>query len=433
MATKNWESGARSDFQVTTFAYGGTWEADDLTRNQVGNRIKDVTAGSTVTATVVTNEVAGIDGLVDADFPEFAEFQLSANGTTLTATATTAGKPFTLTLTPLEANGGAADAQTIEGAGTATTGTTTVPNAGPNVFSTAANWSDGVVPGNTDTVHVQGNGVDDQDILYGLTWSGTLTELHVWQSFGATIGLPKWNQDGVTPYPEYRSEYLTGEATNVYVGEDDGPGSGRVKLSVGNSAATTLTVVNTGSGIDADVPALLWKGTNAANVVSVRGNSSVGIAFFGGELATVATLTVDGNATVICGIGVTLTTVNAYGGFLEVKSNFTTLNVRNGATVVVKGTAAISGNMTIDDGVVFWNGVGNIGGNVKIGARGLLDFSQGTGAVSVTNPIDSTSLSPVNDPDRRANGGTSLIVDFNGLEPISGFGTDVRISRSATA
>lgn len=428
MATPRWESGAAKVAQVQTYAFAGTWETDDLIRVTVGKKIKDLTAGSTTTATVVSNTDTNIDALSSSTYPEITAtptgFTASSATTTLTLTAKTAGVPFTCTLTPLEANGGAADAQTIEGAGTATTGTAATANAGPNVWSTPANWSAGAVPAAGDTVYIDNSSAD---IFYGLSNAGaTITATHITQSYTGLVGLPKTNTAG-TAYPEYRTDYLTLDCTTWHIGAGPGQGSGRIKVNSG-TVQTTVNVYNTGTPKEFDLEAMLWKGTHASNVMNVRGSASVGVAVFGGETATIATLSVDENARVRCGAGTTLTTVNVNSGTVELNSNITTLNVYGG-TVTVNGTATV-GQLNVYGGLVVYNSTGTIGGNTLVGESGRIDFSTGLGAVTVTNPVDSYALDPVYDPDKRV---ASLVIDYNGRSPLRSLGTNYRLTRAATA
>lgn len=425
MATKRWEGGAALKTDTRTYAFGGTWETDDLVRLQVGNKIIDITAGSTTTATVVTNVVAAIAALDAADYPEITGetgFTASGNSTTLTLTANTPGVPFICTLTPLEANGGSADSQTIAGGSSATTGTATVTNAGPEVWGTAANWDTGTVPVAADTVIVERT---EGSILYDLSQAGaTLISLNIPASFTGTLGLPKLNDtDG--EYPEYRTEYLTIDATTVRIGQGEGDGSGRIKINAG-TVQTAVWVYSTGTPIDADLPAFIWKGTHANNTMKVLGGS-VGVAIFNGETATLTTLEVrDGE--VRCGSGCTLGTVTVHGGDVTIASNVTNLYVYGG-TVTTVGEVSVS-NLYLYSGTVRYNATGDIS-NAIIGQNGYLDLSGGIGSVGLDNPIEAYGPNPVNDPLKRF--GNDLIIDFNGQTPYDAYGTNVRLTRGTPA
>ena len=118
-------------------------------------------------------------------------------------------------------------------------------------------------------------------------------------------------------YYEYRETYLKVGATTITIGAGEGEGSQRIKLNTG-SVQTTLIVVDSGQSANA-LPAILWKGTHASNVVRVS-KGSFGAALHAGETATIATLAVgyrddqEADAQVYCGAGVTLTDVDVSGG-----------------------------------------------------------------------------------------------------------------------
>lgn len=377
MATVHWVGGAAAVAQRQTFLFGGTIEATDLIRAQVGSKIVDFVAGSTVTATVVSNLVAAWNLLDSGDYPEFAEMTASASTATLILTADVAGKPFTVTLTPLETDASPADAQTIEGAGIATTGTTATASAGANDWSTAANWSSGAVPATGDSVYLEDNA---DAILYGLAQSAvTLALLEVRASFTGTVGLPAVDQDG-TEYPEYRARYLAVSATLLNVGQGSGQGSGRLLIDVG-SVACTLTVFTTAGAADADAGAVRWKGTHASNVVNAYAGS-LDVAKQAGETAAVATLRVEGDAEVFCGSGTTLTTIVQDGGALTINSAATTIT-RHGGTLTMRGSGAIT-TLTNNAGAVVHNSSGTITTYVG-GSASTLDRTGDLRAATLTN------------------------------------------------
>ena len=416
MATPRWVGNALAVAQVDTLTVGGTLEADDRLIATINGKALNVAAGSTVLATAATTFAAAWEAADATYYPEFAEATAAAtSGGALTVTADLPGVPFTVTASTTEAGGGAADAQTfVRAAVTA--------NAGPNVWGTAVNWSTGAVPVAGDTAYIDNT---DIPILYDLSQAGaTLAALVIAQSFEGDVGLPKANEAG--GYPEYRSEYLAVDCSSIVIGLGPGNGSGRLKINSG-TVQTAVVVHNTGSPAEVNLEAFLWKGTHASNTLVVRGNASVGVAVFGSETAVIATLTLEGNARVRCGAGTTLTTVNVNGGTLEINSNVTTLTVYDGV-VTVSGTAAVT-TLNLYGGTVIYNSTGTLG-TATVGEGGFLDFSQGAGAVTVSNPIDVYNVNPVNDPDKRV---ASLVIDYNGTTPNPALGTNFRLTRAATA
>lgn len=383
MADVRWTGGAAAVAQVSTYAFGGTWETDDIIRVVIGSKKYDFTAGSATTATVVSNMVSTWNALSASDYPEFAEITASANSTTLTLTADTAGVPFTATLTPLEANAGAADSQTIEGAGTATTGTTATAATGPNHWDDARNWSGGAVPVNSDNVYIENSAVH---IRYGLAQSGvTLTSLNIAASFTGDIGLAEVNSFGSTSYLEYRSQYLAIGATTINIGDGAGQGSGRLKINNG-SVQTTLNVRGTATGAEQDLEALLWKGTHASNAVNVT-RGTVGVAVYGGETATIATLRVGyqtsqlTDSQVRIGAGTSLTTLNQSGGQVVLNAGLTTVSKTGGELAITSGNVT---TLTDDNGTTTYSGAGTIT-TLNVGHKAFVDFGQDMRGRTVTD------------------------------------------------
>lgn len=376
MASVRWVGGAAAVSQVQTFTFAGTWEVGDLIRVTIGSKVWDYAVTSTTIATFLPLFVTAYNALDSSDYPEMAELTAASSSPALTFTADTAGKPFTITLTPLESGGGAADAQTIEGAGTATTGTATTASAGPNDWSTAANWSGSAVPTSSDSVYLENS---DDDILYGFAQSAvTLPVFAIAASFTGTIGLPPINSDA-TDYPEYRARALAISATVLTIGEGAGSGSGRIILDVGSNACTA-TVRSTGSALDSDRGALQWKGTHASNVLNVLAGD-VDVAGLSTETAVVATLRLAGGD-VRCGSGTTLTTLTISGGDLDVSSAFTTATM-TGGTLACRGSGAAT-TITCDDGDVYYLSSGTIT-TLNVSGGGRADFTRDIRTRTITN------------------------------------------------
>lgn len=352
MATLKWLGRAAKVAQVTTLTVGGTIEAGDKFIVTINGKSVSVAATNTSASTTAGLIEAALDALDSTLYPEFAEFTASVNGAVVTLTANTEGVPFTVTATTTESNGDPADDQTFVAA-------TTTAATGPNHWDDANNWDTGAVPTTGDTVYIEG---PRADILYGLAQSAvTLAALHIRQSYTGTIGLPETNTSGSADYPEYRATYLAISATVLTIGEGPGQGSGRIKIDTGSNA-TTLTVVDTGSPAEADVPALLWKGAHNSNVVNVyRGSGAA--AWLGKETATIATLNCgyttarESDVSFFCG-NVTLTTVVQEGGDLTINTAATTIT-RRGGTLTVRGSGAVT---TVNNwgGTLNWRSSGTV-------------------------------------------------------------------------
>lgn len=300
--------------------------------------------------------------------PEFAEVTASSNAAVVTLRADTPGKPFTAT------------SSVAGGTGTIGAVTNITPNQGPNVWM-AGNFDSGALPVDTDTVIFESSSVDS---LYELDQNAVdLAALTIKQSSSGKSGLPRTNPSG---YVEYRDQYLKLTATTIKIGEGEGNGSGRIKLDT-QAVITTLNIFNKGGRAETGIPCVLWKGSNAGNVVNLlRGD--LGVAFFGGETATIATLNVGSASSqitdplLVCGPGTILTTVNVYGGTIELNSAITTLTQEAGV-VTVRGTGTI-GTWNLNGGIGYHCSDGTIT-TLKVGATARADFSQDPRPRTVTN------------------------------------------------
>jgi hypothetical protein len=357
MATRTWAGGAARVAQVQTYAFGGTWEADDLIRCAIGNKSVDVAAGSATTATVVANLVAAWNALSSADYPEFAEVTAAANTTTLTLTGDAAGRPFVATLTPLEANGDPADAQEIGGGGIATTGVAATACSGPNFWDVAANWLENAVPVNSDDVVIDRGPA----IRYGLAQGAvTLASLKVGPNFPAAseIGLPNHTSpfNPESGYPEYRTQRLTIGATTVTL---DSP-SRRIRLDL-SGASTTVVVGDSGQPQTAGEDAVDLKATTTANVFVSKG--FVGVNAVPGDAGTIADLnvafrtSVESDARVRCGAGCTVTNLDMSGGQVELLNGAATVT-KSGGTLTLRG--AVPTALYNYGGLVYLDGTGTI-------------------------------------------------------------------------
>lgn len=397
MATNRFLGHALDVAQVDTQTYGGTWEATDVINYTINGKTVSVVAGSTTIATIIATVVTALN---DSEIPEFAEITwAAASSTTLTGTADTAGKPFTLTVATTETGGGAADAQTLSNS-------TTTTSAGRNDVSAATNWSLAAVPAGTNDVSADNI---DVDLLYGLDQSGvgTMATLRLPMSFTGKVGLPINNTDagsGENQYAEYRARFWALAATLEYIGQGTGSGSSRI-MRDGGSVQQTIEVYNTGSPEGSSLGAFIWKGTNASNTMRVW-QGSVSVAPFPGEVATLATLrNIEG--TVDLSPSVTLTTVEQIaGGQITARSAMTTLTIRGG-TVIVEGSGAITTVTFAGPGTLIYKGSGTIG-TVNGNGGGVLDASQNEVGFTVTT-MNLNGAFTVNDPNKRITVTTPVI------------------------
>jgi len=420
MATCRWTGSSLNKKQVATLAITGSWSAADTVTLTMDNIDFVTTIGSlTTTAQVATTIFQALSGTSFTDttalstipvadgggslIPQFSEFTATnstASSVTMTANGTgaLAGKPFTMS---------AADSSS----GTATLTLNTITPTSQYHADQVDNYSGNALPtGGSDTLVFDNGSVD---VRWGLDYATTLTNITKYKSYTGSVGLGEVNSDNsAKPYHEYRTTYLTCTActtANLEVG--DGPGSSRFKLNTG-SGASTINVFGKGSRVENGVPCILWKGTNASNVVNNLAGD-VGIAFFGGEAATVATLiTGDGPqsaASTICGSGCTLTTVTLNGGTQETNSAITTANQNGGSWTHKSGTVTTA---NIYGGTHYPNG-GATYTTLKL-YGGTFDASKGNATFVVTNTVQMYKGASYLDPQGRSG---NVVFKLNGCLP----------------
>jgi hypothetical protein len=302
---------------------------------------------------------------------ELRDATAEADGADVHFVSNNPGQPFTFTY-----------------AGTGTTtfpaGTGSVSNGGPEVVSTTANWSG--TPSAADDLTFD---KPQQDVLYDLAGlaATAFTSVTVMASFDGALGLPVQNE---TDYPEYRATHFSCNSPLVVVGAGEGPGPRRCNMNLISGSNTTVEVYRTAGSAD-DYPAANFYGSATVTVCRVSGGE-VGLAAVTGQTLTVTTLTVGGAAAqpyIRGGIGLTLANLTASGGTVELWSMPTTLcKLIEGATVRASGGGNCT-TVTVDDGTLRLGGVGTAITltNLEVGEAGVLDLSEGTGSVTVTNPI----------------------------------------------
>lgn len=429
MATVRWRGDAPTTAQVQAYVLAGTWEVGDLITCTIGAKSFTYTTTSTNTTTIASGLASAWNALSGVTYPEFAELTASNSTNTFKLTSDTAGKAIgTITIATTESDGSAADAQTIDGA-SSSTGTTTTANKGPNDWSTAANWSGGAVPVDSDDVYIEDSAID---ILYGLDQSTIQpASLNIAQNYSGKIGLPYTNSDSTSgSYIEYRERYLKIGPTTITIGRGAGTGSQRVNLNTGTDQ-TTLNVFNSGPAESGRERAIQWKGTHASNVVNLD-RGSLGAAIEAGETATIATMRIGyvdnkaGDSQFRLGSGVTLTTVTMAGGVGTIGCAATTITQDDG-TLTIEGTGGVT-TLIVNAGSCFYNTTGTLATGTVSGT-GILDFSQDLRSKTVTNPIERFgNLSKVRDPHKVTG---SVVVDNNYSDDLSGLelGTNVRVTR----
>lgn len=316
-----------------------------------------------------------------------------------------------------------ADGANLTG-GSSITLTNATAATGPWHWNNTANWSSGAIPVNSDDVYFVDS---DVPCKYGLAQSAvTLTSLHIEASYTGQIGLPHVNEDG--GYYEYRATYLAISATTVNIGVGEGGGASLIKINNG-TGQTTWNIHNTGNSNDANLPAILWKGTHASNIVNLfRG--SFGAAVFPGETATIATLRQGyqgdqgTDTSVYLGAGVTWTTYTKHGGEATINSGGTTLT-NDGGELIVYGSGAIT-TIEIRGGTVYDRGTGTWT-TLNVSAGGVYDRTNQMTGKTITN-LTLHAGAGFLDPNKTLTYSNGIILSKCGIDDIEPFNVGTAVT-----
>jgi hypothetical protein len=434
VAKYRWIGAGLTARQVNRLTVGGTWAGGEqitlsidnidfvivvgssTTAAQVAELIYQAYAGVQLTDATATATVPWGDGGAKsiAQFSEFTASNPSSGVVDLTANGAgaLAGKPMTLTV--VESSSG----------GTITHTNPLIAPTSPYHANQPDNYSPNGTPGNGDELIFDSGSVD---VRWNLNLGVSLSRITKYKSSTGNVGLPETNRDnGSLPYHEHRAPtYLTcGGCTVADLEVGEGTGSGRFMLDTG-AGQSTINVFGKGAEAETGIPCILWKGTHAANVVNNLAGS-LGIAFYGGEQATVATLiSGDGKqsqAKTICGSGCTLGSVTLNGGSLETNSAVTTAVQNGGIWVHKSGTINA---LTVEGGTFKNNGGAAING-LTIGPGGHFDLSSGTASCTIGGTIQLYAGARFSDPQGRS-GSVSFKLNGCTLEDVT-----IELPRSKT-
>ena len=408
MANQYWLGQAAAVAQVGTLTVGGTPAAGLVYTVTINGKSVTYTAVLADTNATIATALQAALAAVTA-IAEFTEVTWTVNSNVVTATAATAGVPFTVSVS------------VSAGTGTFVAATTTA-SAGPAHWDTAGNWSTGTVPVNGDNVYIRDSSAD---ILYGLNQSAvTLALLDVDSTFSGKIGLPdlKSSFGGTVSYAEYRPTYLAIGATAVNIGRGQGAGSSRIRLNTG-AVQTTLRVYGTASPTTTGGVAFDWLGTHVSNaLVAARG--SIGVAAKPGTTAVLASAKIGSQGSAVSdvqllfGDGCTLTALVMTGGTVEVRNGVSTVVMTDGQ-LTISGTAGVSTSLEADGGLVNYDTTGTLASYTG-GTESVIDFSR----IAVARTVTAASLNAKagwKDPGKVVTVGGSGILVRCGLEELGKF------------
>ncbi len=381
MATKYWLGTAPAVAQIATATFGVYDVATTRKITINGLTISAVDSGSTLTAALTALAVL----LNASTHPYFSYITWSSNATQIIGTADVAGTPFTFVGAVSGGTGTVTNAYTIS-----------TVSSGPNDWSTLANWSDGALPADTDTVIFKDSSIS---VAWGLALTSIEpTLLRIDKTYTGRIGLSRdfaTTADGgstVTTAAEYRAQYLTIGPTTLQIGQNfsasAASGSGRIKIDLGTDASTVVIYDTAAAPSEVGQTAVQLLANNNTTDIFVRSApGGVGIAIGPGETTTIRTVSISDTSTaskVFCGPGTTLTTWSQNGGtnFISPAATVTTVTC-NGGSLIIEGSSAIT-TVSCTGGTVISNTTGTITTATVNGTSAIFDFLQSNQARTVT-------------------------------------------------
>lgn len=326
MATIRWRGDSVPVAQVSSWTFAGTWLSTETITVTIGDKTATMITGSTAIATIIANLTAYFNGLDQTAYPEFAAEITFGNDTVsvVTATAKTAGEPFTVALS------------TNSASGTITGPSATVASAGPSDASTGANYSSGSTPGTADALVID----IPATITSGLASISSVASVLI--SAPCTIGRPDINPGG---YFEYRPTYWSLAAPTWTFSTGVAGGSCSFRIDPG-SHATTINVFGMGAPSAGATYALQIKNCNSTSALNIQ-QGVIGVAVGSGETSTIPTISVGyvssptSDVSLTLGSGCTLTTINQGGGSVTVNSSVATAwTITAGTAFLISGTIA---------------------------------------------------------------------------------------------
>jgi len=351
MAVKTWKGGAAAVAQLVTGSVD-TMDTGSTYIVTIGGYTVS-TVGVTDVATTAGNLVTALNASPHPYFTVVTWANPSAG--TITGTADVAGAPFTAALT------------VSGGTGTVTDFAVTTAATGPHHVNEAENWSGGALPSAADSVIIAGG----TSLLYGLDALSAvaLVDVDIRQTFTGSIGLEPSafasSLDGETldaeGIREYRSTPLELDADVITIGEHDGPGapagSGRILLQQVQTTASRLVILNTASVTSGGKPAVRYLAADADADLDVRyAPGGVGVGSDPGDVVTIGELLISdltAASALYVGAGVTLTSLDQYGGNCELSAAGTVASVAcKGGTLAIKGEGYTITTLDVEDGTV---------------------------------------------------------------------------------
>ena len=374
MAVKVWiaRQQARAQVDQMVLASGVSGASYSVTIN--GKTITFTTSGTTA-APAITSGL--LSGLINSTEPEFSEITWTGISSGLQATAGTAGKPFTYSITLAGSSGGFFNTSGV------------VANLSPSDVNDGVNYETSGKPATGDDLIFDGRVKTpakwNLDLLSGISLN-TLEVSSVYGGTDAQIGLSELDEDG--DYPQYRPIYLGIGATVVNIGRGTGVGIRLLKLDTGNSGLE-YNILKTGTPLEDNREAVTIKGINSSGRANVS-LGSFGFAVLGGESGRLVSLNIGvgtGTPRVNLGFGADMAsgTINFNNGSLTLNGRVSTLNYNAGTGGTITGSGAILA-LNVRGGSLTHQGTGPIG-SITVGTPGQLTLSDVGPALTISGAV----------------------------------------------
>ncbi len=404
--TTFWSPNQATIAQVRTYTF--------IVPSSIGNSYSATINGKTVTyysvsgdtaATVATAMLAALQASTIKELGEIVFANPSA--AVLTATAQVPGTPFA----NVPSTTAGLVMSTGNGLANGITTTDTQANQSPSDVNDPQNWlrfnmatsppaQTRALPQNGDDVRV---GSSTIPMLWNLDQLAAVQfgTYQRWQSMTGQIGLPATNPNG---YTEWRAQYfrfvgpqgsVPAGGLSMICGQNDGSGGRGPSLeryNVGSQPTTLLAIA--GNRID-------FLGVHTANTFTALGGVKLGIAMIPGEAAQLSSCTVDGNATISIGAGVTWTaasTLTMLGGSAILNSAPATLAMSNGARATIATDQLTWATVTMQGGCSLTFYAGGTITTLTMTQNCIIDKSNDARTLTITNSTLDGDTCQVIDP-----------------------------------
>lgn len=415
-----WKGGATAVAQVRTTTITGAASGSTITTRLTleDGSIQEVVTTMT-SSTLADQATLYRNTLAASSLSEFAKLTYTVDGTAVTITANTAGRPFNMSISGTTGSANVSNAATTA-------------NAGPNDWNTTANWSQGSIPTADDIVYFTSGG---NDVLYGLNQSGiNLDQMIIGPGYTGNIGTDNapllincdaGGEKGMTFGGSGRYYNIKGDIENIFVTKNlgtlklankfkkvylsGGQVSGSITIdcsSSDNGGCEFIKVANVSPNCTIFIPDTsvfindIFIDSGKIELFAATRSKSKAIIAGSGELCVKESAKIDGSGTIstaASSAGVThhtpaTITVLAGGRYIHESdqdlasgqthlalfggtADFSKVTARNGSEVIDLGTVEVYSGILKADGsasLVDLTSVTNLGGQVLLPANATL-------------------------------------------------------------